>query len=152
MNFYSNKKISVPGACGLTLLAFLLLTLLDIIVVEGYYRSTGAWASVWVWHSIYTVLYLGIPIIVSLKLRSFIPISIIIAFTFGLEDTTFYALQFTLPTHYIGVEILGVWEPSLATALIFNLIGFIVIFLYLVIVLTFEKHRHGIGRSNGSFQ
>lgn len=121
---------------------FLLLTLLDIIVVEGYYRPTDAWGSIWVWHNIYAILYVGIPIIISLKLRSFIPISIIIAFAFGIEDTTFYALQSTLPAHYIGVEILGVWDPSVATALILNLMGFIFIFVYLMIVLVFEKHGH----------
>jgi hypothetical protein len=116
-------------------------TLLDMIVVESYYRSTDAWDSIWLWHSIYLVLYLGIPILMSLKLRSFIPLSIIIAFAFGIEDTTFYALQSRLPAQYIGVEILSVWEPSLATALAFNLLGLILICLFLVTVSTFE-HRH----------
>jgi predicted outer membrane lipoprotein len=80
----------------------------------------------------------------SLRLRSFIPLSIIIAFAFGIEDTAFYALQSTLPTRYIGVEILGVWQPSLATALTFNLLGLILICSFLVTVFSFEKsdNRH----------
>ena len=79
----------------------------------------------------------------SLRLRSLIPLSIIIAFTFGIEDTMFYALQSTLPARYIGVEILGVWQPSLATALAFNLLGLILICLFLVTASSYEhRQRH----------
>jgi len=118
-----------------------LLTLLDIIVVESYYRPADAWTSIWLWHSLYFVLYVGIPVLMSMRLRSLIPVSVIIAFAFGIEDTVFYALQSTLPPRYIGVEILGVWEPSLATALTFNLLGLIFICLFLTIVWAFENRQ-----------
>ena len=143
LNFHSNKRISASASCTLTALFFLLLTLLDIIVVESYYRPTGAWSSIWLWHSIYFILYVGIPILMSLRLRSLIPLSIIIAFTFGIEDTMFYALQSTLPARYIGAEILGVWQPSLATALTFNLLGLVLICLFLVAASSYEhRQRH----------
>ena len=119
--------IKTSAKCGLTVLVFLLLTLLDIIVVEGYYRPTAAWGSIWFWHYLYFILYVGIPIFMALKLRSFVPLSMIVAFAFGIEDTLFYVLQFRLPATYVGVEILGVWEPSFTTGLIFNLIGLTVI-------------------------
>ena len=112
---------------AVTVLAFLLLTVLDIIVVEGYYRPNQAWGGVWIWHEVYFILYVGTSIAMSLKLRSFIPLAIIVAFVFGIEDTVFYMLQFTLPARYVGVEILGVWEPSLTTGLAFNLLGLMVI-------------------------
>ena len=119
--------IKTPAKCGLTVLVFLLLTVLDIIVVEGYYRPTGSWGSIWFWHYLYFILYVGTSMFMALKLRSFIPLSIIVAFVFGVEDTLFYVLQFTLPASYVGVEILGVWEPNLTTGLIFNLVGLAVI-------------------------
>ena len=119
--------IKASSKYAVTLLTFLLLTVLDIIVVEGYYRPNQAWSNIWIWHEIYFILYLATSVAMSLKLRSFIPLAIIVAFIFGIEDTVFYMLQFTLPARYLGVEILGVWEPSLTTGLAFNLLGLIVI-------------------------
>jgi phosphoglycerol transferase MdoB-like AlkP superfamily enzyme len=110
-------------------------------VVESYYRPTDAWSSIWLWHIIYFILYVGIVIFMALRLRSLIPLSIIIAFVFGIEDTIFYALQSTLPARYVGVEILGVWQPSSATALTFNLLGLILICLFLVTVSNFEHSK-----------
>jgi hypothetical protein len=78
----------------------------------------------------------------SLKLRNFIPLSIILAFAFGIEDTMFYLLQFKLPVRYVGVEILGVWEPSFATALTFNLLGLVLICLLLMMLPSFEQLEH----------
>ena len=117
----SSSKYAVP------VLAFLLLTVLDLIVVEGYYRPNQAWSSIWIWHGVYLILYVGTSIAMSIKLRSFMPLAIIVAFVFGIEDTVFYMLQFTLPARYLGVEILGIWQPSLTTGLAFNLLGLILI-------------------------
>jgi len=119
--------IKTSSKYPVTVLAFLLLTVLDIIVVEGYYRPNQAWSRVWTWHAVYFVLYVGTSVAMSLKLRSFVPLAIIVAFVFGIEDTVFYMLQFTLPARYLGVEILGVWQPSLTTGLAFNLLGLIAI-------------------------
>jgi hypothetical protein len=107
-----------------SLLLFLALTLIDIMVVECYYRPRGAWDTVWLWHQIYFILWISLPLLLCGRLRRIVPASVIVAFLFGIEDTMFYLLQLHFPSPvYTGVAILGIWEPTLQTGLAVNLLG-----------------------------
>jgi hypothetical protein len=108
----------------------LVLTILDIVVVESHYRPLQAWDRIWVWHGIYRTIFVLIPLLVSYVLKSFVPLATWFFFLFGLEDTLFYALQGYLPVQYPGISILGVWEPTLAFVLQINLLGIASIFAF----------------------
>lgn len=109
-----------------SLLLFLGLTLLDIIVVESYYGPRGAWDRIWLWHYVYAVLWISLPLVLCVRLRRILPASVVVAFLFGIEDTAFYLLQLRSPV-YLGVAILGIWEPTLQIGLALNLLGLAVI-------------------------
>ena len=110
------------------------LTILDIIIVETFYRpvclTSEDWQIIWKWHMIYGALIVMVPLFVAIKLRSLIPIGTWLFFIFGLEDTLFYALQGYLPLQYLGVSILGIWEPLLVQVLPINLVGFSLIIVF----------------------
>jgi len=117
------RRVSVAS-----LLLFLALTVVDIIVVESYYRPSGAWDTVWLWHQIYFILWASLPLLLCVRLRRILPASVILAFLFGIEDTMFYLLQLRSPSPvYLGVAIVGIWEPTLQTGLAVNLLGLIMI-------------------------
>lgn len=119
------RKVSVASV-----LLFLALTLVDIVVVECYYRPRGAWDTVSSWHQIYSILWISLPLLLCVRLRRILPASVIVAFLFGIEDTMFYLLQLRSPSPvYPGVAILGIWEPTLQTGLAVNLLGLIMIWM-----------------------
>jgi len=100
------------------------MTLLDLAVVEGYYRPTEAWNSIWIYQYVYDAFWVLIPLALAIYHKSWIPLTLPVAFFFGLEDTSFYLLTLRLPSVYVGVTIAGVyWQPSLTTVLILNAIG-----------------------------
>jgi len=109
-----------------------MLTLLDIIVVEGHYRPLSGWDRIWIWHTIYTTIFISTPLFVAYFLKSFVPIATWFYFLFGLEDTVFYGLQGYLPKQYPGIQILGIWEPQLNQVIQLNLLGLTIILAYLL--------------------
>jgi hypothetical protein len=106
------------------------LTILDIGVVESYYRPIQAWDSIWVWHMIYRAIFIVTPVIASYFMKSLIPLATWFFFLFGLEDTLFYAFQGYLPQCYYGVSVLWFWEPSVTLVLQLNLVGLAAIMLF----------------------
>ena len=106
------------------------LTLLDIAVVEGYFRPMQAWESIIIWHVIYRTIFLTLPLIACYYFRHLAPLATWFFFIFGLEDTVFYALQGYLPSYYPGISILWFWEPSLNLVLQINSVGLIVTLLF----------------------
>ena len=132
------KTIQISVA---SLLLFLALTVVDIMVVESYYRPNGAWNQVWVWHQIYFILWTSLPILLCIRLRRIIPASVIVAFLFGIEDTMFYLLQLRSPSPvYFGVAILGIWEPTLQAGLTANLLGLMMIAIVVELDAHFSRH------------
>lgn len=111
-------------------LVCLFLTVCDIVAVELHYRPLGAWKRIWVWHCIFLWSAFLIPLVISYFLKSVVPLGTWLFFGFGLEDTVFYGLQGYLPDRFIGVSVLGVFEPSLLQVLVFNLIGILSIVSY----------------------
>lgn len=113
--------------CLTLIILCLALTLLDIFVVETFYRpvciTSEDWQIIWKWHLIYVALIVTFPLLSAVKLRSFLPLGAWLFFIFGLEDTLFYALQGYLPNQYPGIQILGIWEPLLSQVLPINLLG-----------------------------
>lgn len=101
----------------------LLLAILDIVVVETFYRPTAAWSQIWKYHTIYWMLIVALPLIASYKTQSLIPLLTYILFFFGVEDTLFYGLQGYLPKTYWGVNVAGIWQPSLNLVLALNTVG-----------------------------
>ena len=108
------------------------LTLLDIAMVETFYRpvcqTSEDWQIIWKWHAVYASLIVTLPLLTAIKQKSFIPLGTWLFFIFGLEDTLFYALQGYLPQQYPGIQILGIWEPLMSQVLPINLLGVILIF------------------------
>ena len=107
------------------------LTVLDIAVVELHYRPLTAWNRIWVWHALFLWCAALAPAVACYFLKSLVPLGTWLYFLFGLEDRVFYGLQGYLPVRYWGVHILGVWEPALVEGLLFNLVGVVVIGVYL---------------------
>jgi hypothetical protein len=134
---------SYKNCLGLMLLC-LLLTILDILVVETFYRpvchTSEDWQIIWKWHVIYRFLIVMLPLLVAIKLRNITPLGTWLFFSFGLEDTLFYALQGYLPAQYPGISILGVWEPSLNLVLQINLLGLVTILFF-----TLSNLNHYLG-------
>ena len=110
------------------------LVLLDIFIVEIFYRPTEDWGNIWKYHCIYLGLIAILPIMASIKLRSLMPMATWIFFITGIEDTLFYWLQGYLPEIYWGVYVLGVWEAPLEFVLKANILGIVCILVYLAIV------------------
>ena len=102
---------------------FLTLTLVDIVVVEGYYRPAGAWNTIWVWHTIFDIFAFVMPCLIALRFRTRLPLLVPVLCAFGVEDTAFYWLQLRWPTTYTGVFILWLWAPPIQLVLPINLIG-----------------------------
>ena len=97
------------------------LTVLDIVVVEGYYRPRNAWSTINQYHVIWDMLYLATGIVAAILLRHPMPFfTISVGFAFGLEDTLYYLLQDKLPTIYTGINILWFSEPTRFTVLALN--------------------------------
>jgi hypothetical protein len=118
---------------GLIILC-LTLTILDIIIVEIFYRpvchTSEDWQIIWKWHFIYTLLIVTLPSLAAIKFRSLIPLGAWLFFIFGLEDTLFYSLQGYLPAQYYGVSIFGVWEPMLNFVLQINFLGLVTLLAF----------------------
>jgi len=121
----NHNLMSNARTVGLTLVYLFVLTGLDILVVEGYYRQTGTWDTILMWHlPFWWIGCISLPIILAFVVRSIIPLWITVAvLLFGVEDTLFYAVQFHLPDKYVGVGILGIWEPSLFIGVMLTSIG-----------------------------
>ena len=81
------RRVSVAS-----LLLFLALTVVDIIIIESYYRPSGEWDTIWLWHQVYSILWVSLPLLLCVRLRRILPVSVIVAFLFGIEDTMFYLL------------------------------------------------------------
>jgi hypothetical protein len=123
---------------GRLLLFFLVLTVLDIVVVELYYRPLRAWDRIWMYHLIYIVgLQYLIPLIWAIKEMSWHPLRLWILWFFGLEDTLFYLLQGYLPMQFLGVRIAGMYEPYLNQVIVLNLIG-LVLFIVMTKLIRFK--------------
>jgi hypothetical protein len=122
-----------PKAYSVLIILCLTLTLLDIIIVECYYRYLAGWDRIWIWHTIYTAIFILTPLFVAIWIKSWVPIATWFYFLFGLEDTLFYGLQGYLPKQYPGIQIFGIWEPTLNQVLQLNLLGLVVIIAYTLI-------------------
>ena len=121
-------------------IAFLfIMTLVDIVIVETLFRPTQAWQDIWIWHYFYVPLQFIIPLLVAWYFKSMIPTSALLFWHFGIEDTLFYAAQGYLPEKYWGVEMLGLYEPSLIQGLIINSFGIILILSYAFIVFRYQS-------------
>ena len=118
------------GLWALLLICFGL-TVLDILVVETFFRSEGLWDLIIFWHVPYWIAIFLFPLIFAYETKSYIPLAGWLFFLFGLEDTLFYALQGSLPVRYWGVMVMGVWEPSLWFVLQVNVVG---LFLMVLVV------------------
>lgn len=106
------------------------LTLLDILVVETFYRPTQAWDRIITWHIIYRTIFIITPMIAVHIFRNLAPLATWFFFIFGIEDTLFYALQGYLPTQFLGVYVLWFWEPALNMVLQANLLGLLTILMF----------------------
>ena len=126
----SHSKSTTVNFWPLLFILCFSLTLLDIVVVEGYFRPMQAWNSILIWHMIYRIIFITIPLIACYFFRHFAPLATWFFFIFGLEDTLFYALQGYLPLNYPGVYVLWFWEPSLNLVLQMNFLGLIAILLF----------------------
>jgi hypothetical protein len=81
------------------------------------------------YHEVFFALWVFIVVLLAYKYRSILPLSIIVAGFFGIEDATFYLLQLKLPSTYLGVEVLGVWQPPRSMVLFINTFGLLIILL-----------------------
>lgn len=119
------------------------LTLLDIAVVETFYRPAADWANIWRYHMIYWALITVLPLLGSYFTKSLLPLLTYVLFFFGVEDTLFYGLQGYLPETYWGVTIAGIFnEPALQTVLWLNIIGLV---LSVVFAKSFYKRVDACG-------
>lgn len=107
---------------------------MDIFVVETFYRPAEAWNEIWKYHEYYFKLIVVLPLLAVCVVDSFLPMGAYLYFLFGLEDTTFYGLQGYLPEVYWGVYVTGIWEPALQTVLALNVIGSILLVIYVIAI------------------
>lgn len=126
---------SIKTLLVLTISICFLLTVLDIIIVETYYRPTFAWNKIWQWHNVFILLIYSLPLVTSVLTKSLIPFTSLVYFFFGIEDTFYYSLQGYLPEIYWGVAIMGIWEPKLNYVMMINIFGVV-----LMIILMFMFH------------
>ena len=126
-------------AFGLTALTCLVLTLLDIFVVEIFFRPEQIWGEIWKCHYVYWSLIITTPVLLAWVMKSLVPFAVWLFFGFGIEDTLFYALQGYLPDIYWGVSIMGSWEPAVSEVLILNVIGVALIFIWFNVSLKLQR-------------
>ena len=126
-------------ALGLTALTCLLLTLLDIFVVEIFFRPDQIWEEIWKYHYFYWSLIIATPVLLAWVTKSLVPFATWLFFGFGIEDTIFYALQGYLPDVYWGVSIMGNWEPTVNEVLTLNVIGVALIFIWFYVSLKLQR-------------
>ena len=134
------RKLTSLNSWFVLIVICFILTLLDIIVVESYYRPSQAWDRIWVWHMIYRTIFIITPLVGSYFSRSLVPLVTLFFFLFGLEDTLFYALQGYLPLQYSGISVLWFWEPSLNLVLQMNFLGLTAILLFGIFTQKTTKH------------
>ena len=91
-------------------------------------------------------LQVTLPVLLATVLRNAAPMVISVLTLFGVEDTLYYLLQGYLPSHYSGVAILGIYEPSLLLVLGINVVGllFSVMFVRRVCYAAPWRHRQAL--------
>lgn len=119
----------------------LFLTLLDILLVEVYYRPLNEWSKIWIWWAILGTIVVIAPVVLTYSIRNLIPLAMWLFFVFGLEDTVFYGLQGYLPNTYFGVYIFGFWEPTLRLVLQVNALGLIAVSVFVIKNKEFSKPK-----------
>ncbi len=117
------KSHRILNCVLITVFLFFVLVVLDIAVVESIFRPFKLWNAIWMWYIVFATLVIVLPIAVCIWMQTHLPLYIPLLNAFGLEDTAFYLLQLQLPTYYVGVSILGIWEPNRYTVLMLNLVG-----------------------------
>ena|GEM_PF-3322883 len=122
--------ITPKGHMLRSLILILTLTLLDVSVVEAYYRPRQAWGEIWVWHLIFYTAFMLLPAALTITFRSLAYLLAYPYFFFGIEDTMFYLLGHRfIPDLYLGVKILGVSEPTKRFVLQANVAGLMLMIL-----------------------
>ena len=122
----------------ITVLIFLVLVALDIAVVESIFRPSALWNKIWMWYLVFGTLVVLLPLMVAARMQTHLPLYIPILVAFGLEDTAFYSLQLKMPTYYVGISILGIWQPDRGVALVLNLLGVLTV----VVIELFYRASH----------
>jgi len=141
--------------CALiTALLFFALVVLDIVVVEGIFRPAGLWNVIWLWNIIFWTVIILLPITVAIRLQTHLPLYVPLLVAFGLEDTAFYMLQLRLPMYYVGVSILGIWEPNRDIVLMLNLFAVVIVAMIesFYHVSHFSRHISWKGLRRSAFQ
>lgn len=118
----------------LLLLSFLAFTIVDVIVVETYYRPREDWDSISKWHKAFLLLVVGSLILFAVHIRNFplvfATIFLAVLFAFGFEDTMFYMVgQGRLPETYRGVSLMNIPEPTREQVLKMNVAGFVLVII-----------------------
>jgi hypothetical protein len=108
---------------------FFVLAALDIAVVEGIFRPFRLWNAIWLWNIVFWTMIIMLPLTVALRMQTHLPLYIPLLVAFGVEDTAFYLLQLKLPVYYVGVSILGIWEPNRDIVLALNLVAVIIVLI-----------------------
>ena len=121
----------------------LTLTLVDVGVVRTFQILGTVDTQIYKWHVIFYSMEFIAPILLAYMQKRLIPLVCWIFFITGLEDTLFYLLQFGyLPPKYYGVKLLGLFsEPKPDTYLFINMLGMILMLVYLVILNKISKLR-----------
>lgn len=122
----------------ITVLIFFVLVALDIVVVESIFRPSALWSEIWMWNIVFGTLVIVLPLMVAARMQTHLPLYIPILVAFGLEDTAFYSIQLKMPAYYVGISILGIWEPKRDAALVLNLLGVLVV----VVIEMFYRASH----------
>ena len=119
------------------------LTLVDVGVLRTLQIFGTVDTQVQKWHIIFYSMQFIAPILLANVQKRLIPLVCWIFFLAGLEDTLFYLFQFGyLPVKYYGVKLLGfIWEPDRDTFLFINMLGIILMLVYLVILDKISKSR-----------
>lgn len=126
----------------ITVFIFFVLVALDIVIVESIFRPSALWNKIWMWYIVFGTLVIVLPLMVAAGMQTHLPLYIPILVAFGLEDTAFYSLQLKMPTYYVGISILGIWEPKRDVALILNLLGVLIVVVIELFYRAFHFSRH----------
>lgn len=118
-----NRRFTCAFCIGATILVFLGLVVVDIAVVETIFRPSNLWGMIWMWNIVFRTVLIVVPLVTAWRMRSHFPLYIPLLSVFGLEDTAFYSLQLKWPAYYVGVSVLGIWQPDSSLALMLNLLG-----------------------------
>jgi hypothetical protein len=116
--------------------ALFIVTLTDLIIVEGVFRPLQAWNLIWRWHLVFFLMFLTFTALLGLAYRKLILFSALtgIYLFLGIEDTLYYLLRdLSLPAKYLGITLLGVYEPSTLQVLAMNIVGGALIILCLTL-------------------